>query len=542
MCGVGGAGLARVLVTEPVDESGLALLAQEHEVVRRPGCTPGELLELIPGFEALIVRSATQVTADVLRAGRRLQVVGRAGVGVNNIDVDTATARGIVVVNVPDGNTIAATEHTFAMMLALARRIPDAVASLRAGRWEREAFLGVELRGKTLGIVGLGRIGQEVARRAHAFGMTVCGYDPLLSPERAEEMGIHFLPLADVVRAADVLTVHTPLTEATRGLIGAAELAAMKPGAFVLNCARGGIIDEHALYEALTSGHLGGAGLDVFAHEPAGDNPLVHLPNVVATPHLGASTREAQSTSAELVARYVRAVLAGEPVATAVNLPSLSPHDWEAVRHLVPLGELLGRLYMQGVGGPLGEVDVLSAPLPGRGGEWVMAAVLKGCLADMVDDVVNLVNAQRLAAAHGVRVVFSQSGEAAPASLTLRVRAEGTTRVVAGHALPDGSLRVTNLDGMPIEMAPMPYMLVTRHQDRPGLIGAVGTVLGAAGVNIAAMLVGRRAVRGDAVMVLAVDDPIPPEALDRLRTIPGMARVRAVVLPEALATPPPTAG
>ena len=527
--------MARVLVTEPVDESGLAVLAEEHEVVRRPGCSPAELLELIPGFEALIVRSATQVTADVLRAGRRLQVVGRAGVGVNNIDVETATERGIVVVNVPDGNTMAATEQTFALLLALARRIPDAVASLRAGHWEREAFVGTELRGKTIGIVGLGRIGQEVARRAHAFGMGVCGYDPLLSPERAEEMGIHFLPLREVLRAADVLTVHTPLTESTRGLIGAAEFALMKPEALVLNCARGGIIDERALHEALVAGRIAGAGIDVFAHEPAVDNPLVHLPNVVATPHLGASTREAQSTSAELVARYVRSVLAGEPVATAVNLPGLSPRDWDVVRHLVPLGELLGRLYMQGLGGQLGQVDILSAPLPGRGGEWVTAAVLKGCLADAVDDVVNLVNAQRLAVEHGVKVVFSQSSEVPERSLTLRVHAGAGPRVVAGHALADGSLRVTNLDGMPIEMAPMRYMLVTRHQDRPGLIGAVGTLLGESGVNIAAMLVGRRSVRGDAVMVLAVDDPISPGALERLRTVPGMARVRAVVLPEALA-------
>lgn len=534
----GGAGnggtVARILVTEPVDEAGLALLEQEHEVVRRPGCTREELLQLVPGFEALIVRSATQVDESVLRAGTRLQVVGRAGVGVNNIDVDAATARGIVVVNAPDGNTVAATEHTFALLLALARRIPDAVASLRAGRWEREAFVGLELRGKTMGIIGLGRIGQEVARRAQAFGMAVCGYDPLLSPERAEEMGIRFLPLPRVVAECDVLTVHTPLTPQTRGLIGAAELAAMKPGALVLNCARGGIIDERALLQALESGHLGGAGLDVFEREPAADNPLVHLPNVVATPHLGASTREAQSTSAVEVARHVRAVLAGGPVKTAVNLPGLSERDWEVVRPLVPLGELLGRLYMQGLGGRLGEVEVMAPPLPGRGGDWVTAAVLKGLLAGVVEDVVNLVNAHRVATAHGLRVVFSQAREMGERSLEVRVRVGRTQRAVAGQAGPDGALRVTQLDGMPIDMAPARYMLVTRHQDRPGLIGAVGTALGRAGVNIAAMLVGRRSVRGDAVMVLAVDDPVSPAVLEELRTIPGMGHVRSVELPESL--------
>lgn len=533
--------MARVLVTEPIDESGLAILRAAHEVVLHPGCSAETLLTLIPDFEALVVRSATQVTADVLRAGRRLLVVGRAGVGVNNIDVETATARGIVVVNVPDGNTVAATEQTFALMLALARRLPDAVASLRAGRWEREAFVGTELRGKTIGIVGLGRIGQEVARRAHAFGMSVCGYDPLLSAERAEEMGIRFVSLRDVLTTCDVLTVHVPLIEATRGLIGRAELALMKPSAFVLNCARGGIIDEAALRDALLAGRIAGAGLDVFTHEPASDNPLIGLPGVVATPHLGASTREAQSVSAELVAEYVRAVLAGEPVATAVNLPSLSPRDWEVVKGLVPLGELLGRLYMQGLGGRLGHVEILSAPLPGRGGEWVTAAALKGFLAEAVDDMVNLVNAQHLASEHGVKVVFSQSREIEEHSLTLRVQAGGVQRIVAGQALADGSLRVTNLDGLPIEMAPMRHMLVTRHQDRPGLIGAVGTLLGEAGVNIAAMLVGRRAVRGDAVMVLAVDDPISAAALERLRTVPGMAHVRGVTLPESLCGPAVTA-
>jgi D-3-phosphoglycerate dehydrogenase len=536
----GGRGdVARILVTEPVDEAGLRLLEAEHEVVRRPGCTPEELLALIPEFDALIVRSATQVTAEVLRAARRLQVVGRAGVGVNNIDVETATQRGIVVVNVPDGNTIAATEQTFALLLAVARRLPDAVQSLREGRWEREAFVGTELRGKTMGIVGLGRIGQEVARRAQAFGMSVCAYDPLLTPERAAELGVRSLPLDDVLRAADVLTVHTPLTPETRGMIGARELALLPPGAIVLNCARGGIVDERALYEALTSGHLGGAGLDVFEREPATDNPLVRLPNVVATPHLGASTREAQSVSAIEVAKYVRAVLAGEPVPTAVNLPGLSQRDWEVVRPLVPLGELLGRLYRQGLGGQLGQVEVVTGPLPARGGDWVASAVLKGCLAGLVDDVVNLVNAQRVAAAHGVKVVHSQSTEVPERALTVRVHAGGRTRVVAGHALADGSLRVTNLDGMPIEMAPMRHMLLTRHRDRPGLIGAVGTVLGQAGVNIAAMLVGRQAVRGDAVMVLAVDDPVEPEVLARLRTIPGMEAVRSVVLPDHLLPPEP---
>ncbi len=529
--------VARILVTEPIDEAGLAILEEDHEVVRQTGCTPEDLLRLIPEFDALIVRSATEVTAEVLRAGRRLAVVGRAGVGVNNIDVDAATAQGVVVVNVPDGNTIAATEHTFAVLLALARRIPDAVASLRSGRWDRSAFVGTELRGKTLGVVGLGRIGQEVARRAQAFGMRVCGYDPFLPAERAEAMGIAFGTVDAVVAQSDVLTVHTPLTPQTRGMIGARELAALPRGALVLNCARGGIIDETALFEALSSGHLGGAGMDVFEHEPATENPLVRLPNVVATPHLGASTREAQEASAREVARYVRDVLAGNPVQTAVNLPALSERDWEVVQPLVPLGEVLGRLYVQALDGRLGGVEVLAPDLPGRGGEWVTAAVLKGMLVGTVDDVVNLVNARSLAEGQGVSVTFSQSRDAQPRSLRLRVTSNDGARTVAGHVGGDGGLRVTDLDGLPIDIAPTPAMLFTRHQDRPGIIGRVGTVLGRAGVNIAAMLVGRSAPRGAALMVLSVDDPPTDAALRELRALPDVEQIRAVQLPAALLTP-----
>jgi len=525
-------------VAEPIDEGGLAVLRTEHEVVVRQECSAEELLELVPGFEALIVRSASQVTAEVIAAGRRLQVIGRAGVGVNNIDVDAATARGIVVVNVPDGNTIAATEQTFALLLALARHTPDAVASLRAGHWDRQSFLGTELRGKTLGIIGLGRIGQEVARRAQAFGMAVCGYDPFLPAERAEALGIRFLPVPEVLAAADVLTVHTPLTAQTRGIVGARELAALKPTALVLNCARGGIIDEQALYAALAAGRLGGAALDVFEQEPATDNPLVRLPNVVATPHLGASTREAQSASALEVARYVCAVLAGGPVQTAVNLPALSDREWEAVQPVARLGELLGRLYVQAMAGRLGDVDVLAPELPGRGGEWVTASVLRGLMVGVVDDVVNVVNARAVAAAHGVRVTLSTSQDAVPRSLALRVASGGGAgdglRSVGGHAPPDGILRITDLDGMPIDIAPTRFMLVTRHNDRPGLIGRVGTVLGRAGVNIAAMLVGRRSVRGAAVMVLCVDDAVPAAALQELRAIGDVDSVHSVELPPEL--------
>lgn len=527
--------LARILVNEPIDPAGIELLQKEHEVVRRD-CSPSELLTVIGEFDALIVRSATDVTADVIAAGRRLQVIGRAGVGVNNIDVEAATARGVVVVNVPDGNTIAAAEHTFALMLAQMRHIPAAVARVKAGGWDRHGFVGRELNGKTLGVVGLGRVGQEVSKRALAFGMRVIGYDPYLPAERAEAMGIRFLPFEEVLSGAEILTVHTPLTKQTRGMIGARELGLLRPGAVVINAARGGIIQEAALLEALRSGHLQGAALDVFEEEPPTDNPLVNMPNVVVTPHLGASTREAQILSAVDVARFVGAVLAGEPVPTAVNLPTLSQGDWEQVKRLLPLGEVLGRLYIQALAAPLGEVEITSGELPGRGSEWVTGAVLKGLLTGVVEDVVNLVNAGTVARQNGINVAFTQRREMGATTVQVRVKASGQAHSLTGAVEPDGDLRVTDFDGLPIEMTPTRYMLVTRHQDRPGLIGGLGTMLGKAGVNIASMLVGRASIRGEAVMVLSVDDPVPEATLAELRALPNVEHVRWVELPEALIT------
>ncbi len=525
--------MARVLINEPIDAAGVAILQRDHEVVQHD-YSAEELPSVIGGFDALVVRSATQVTAAVLAAGRRLQVVGRAGVGVNNIDVAAATDRGIVVVNVPDGNTIAAAEHTFALMLALVRHIPAATAKVRAGGWDRHGFMGHELNGKTLGVVGLGRVGQEVSKRAQAFQMRVVGYDPYLPPERAESLGIRFLPFDEVLRSADILTVHTPLTKQTQGLIGARELGMLRPGAMVLNAARGGIIRETDLLDALRTGHLAGAALDVFEEEPPVGNPLLQLPNVVVTPHLGASTEEAQVQCAIDVARYVSSVLAGEPVQTAVNLPALAPGDWDHVQRLLPLAELLSCLYIQAIAAPLGDVEITSAELPGRAAEWVTSAVLKGLLTGLLEDVVNLVNARSLAKQNGISVSFTHIPDMNPLELRLRIRSGAEDHTLTGSVQPDGSLRVTNFDGLPIEMTPSRYMLVTRHHDRPGLIGGVGTLLGQAGVNIAAMLVGRASVRGEAVMVISVDDPVSDQTLTDLRSLPNMGLVRRVELPTAL--------
>jgi D-3-phosphoglycerate dehydrogenase len=512
--------MATVLVVEPLSQAGLDLLAERHELVYRPDCTRADLLLRVATADALIVRSGTQVDAEVFAAGERLRVVGRAGVGVNNIDVDAATRRGVVALNVPDGNTIAACEQTFALMLALARNIPAATASLRAGRWERERFVGVELRGKTLGVVGLGRIGQEVCRRAVAFGMRPVAYDPFVSAEVAEGLGARLAPLAEVIAQADFLTLHTPLTAETRGLIGHRELAAMKRGAILINCARGGLVDEAALEGALREGRLGGAGLDVFTHEPPGEHPLLALPNVVATPHLGASTREAQEVSATLVARYVCDALAGQAVRTAVNLPPLDEPAWAAVRGLLPLAELLGTLFARAVGGPCATIEVRAGgELPGQSGELLLRSVLKGLLAPVVDGPVSLVNAPLIAERRGIATALRVEAGRDPASLEVRFG----ERLMAG-----ASGRITVWDGVPIDIAPAPFMLVTRHRDQPGLIGRVGTLLGEAGVNIAAMHVGRHSPRGEAVMVLTVDEPVPAPVVAALRADPAFGDVRFV--------------
>jgi len=514
--------MARVLVVEPISQAGLDVLAERHEVVYRPECGRAELLHLVGDADALIVRSATQVDAEVLAAGQRLRVVGRAGVGVNNIDVEAATGRGVVALNVPDGNTIAACEQTFALMLALARNLPLAAASLRAGRWERERFVGVELRGKTLGVAGLGRIGQEVCRRAAAFGMRTLAYDPFVTGG-----DVPLAPLDEVIAAADFLTLHVPLTKETRGLIGRRELAAMKAGAFLINCARGGLVDEAALHEALVSGHLAGAALDVFAVEPPGESPLLKLENVVATPHLGASTREAQEVSAVLVARYVCDALEARPVRSAVNLPAVDEAAWAAVRSLLPLGELLGALFVQAVGGPVASVEVRAGgSLTGQAGELLLRSCLRGLLAGVVDEPVSLVNAALIAGRRGVRAALRLEADGDAASVALHVG----EHVMAGSAA-GGALRITAWDGVPIDIAPAPFMVVTRHRDRPGLIGRVGTVLGAAGVNIAAMHVGRRSPRGDAVMVLTVDEPVPAALVAELRAAESFEDVRFVELP-----------
>ncbi len=526
----------RVLVSEHLAEEGLERLRETYQVDYRPEMTQEELLAAIGEYDALVVRSRTQVTREVIGAARKLRIVGRAGVGVNNIDLEAATARGIVVVNVPDGNTIAACEHTLALMLALARNVPAAAQSLAAGRWERQKFTGVELYGKTLGVVGFGRIGSEVARRALAFGMRVVAYDPYASPEQAEKLGVRLAGLEEVLREADFLTIHAPLTPQTRNLIGARELALMKRGARLVNCARGGIVNEQALYEALRSGHLAGAALDVFEQEPPPpDHPLLGLPSVLATPHLGASTVEAQVTCSLEVAEQVARYLAGLPVRNAVNLPAVPEEEWKLVQPLLPLAEILGRVLVQALPGPLAEVEVgVRGPLEGRAADLVANAALAGILSGVVDDPVNPVNAPVLARQKGIqsRVTRRRDGDAS----IVEIRAGDRERVrsIAGYLTTLGQPRIAEIDGLPLDIAPAPHMLLDFHEDRPGIIGRIGTILGDHGINIASMFVGRHQVGGKAVLVLTVDDPVPPEVLEELRRIPAVKQLRSIVLPPHL--------
>lgn len=528
----------KVLVSESLAEEGLQRLRETCEVDYHEKMTAEDLLAAIGAYDALVVRSATQVTPQVIEAGRNLKIIGRAGVGVNNIDMDAATARGIVVVNVPDGNTIAACEQTLALMLALARNLPQAAASLAAGRWERNKFTGVELYGKTLGVVGLGRIGTEVSTRAQSFGMRVVAFDPFASPEQAAKVGIRLAGLEEVLKVADFLTVHAPLTAQTRNLIGARELAMMKADARIVNCARGGIVSEQALGEALARGHLAGAALDVFEKEPPPpDHPLLKVPNLIATPHLGASTVEAQITCAIEVAEQVARHLSGLPVRNAVNLPAVSEQEWEELQPLLPLAEILGRIFTQALPGPLQVIEVhVHGPVDARGADIVANTALAGILAAVVEGPVNQINAPFLAKQKGIglKVVRGRNGAGTPASLEIRAGSSGDMRSIAGHLSPLGRPRITEIDGLPLDMAPAPGMLLDFHQDRPGIIGRVGTILGGHHINIAAMYVGRRDAGGDAVMVLAVDDEVPDAVLVELRQVPGVHEFRSVVLPRPL--------
>ncbi|MHB0869618.1 MAG: phosphoglycerate dehydrogenase [Chloroflexota bacterium] len=522
----------RVLVSDPVANDGVDYLRQYAEVDLKTGLKPEELIRIIPGYDALVVRSETKVTAEVIEAGTGLQVIGRAGVGIDNIDVAAATRRGIVVVNAPTGNNIAAAEHTIGMMLAVARNIPQAYLSLRAGNWQRSKFMGVELRDKLLGVAGLGKIGTEVARRAQGLEMQVIAYDPYLSAEHAKRLGIEAVTLDELLRRADFVTIHVPLTPQTRGLIGAEQLRRMKPTARLINCARGGVVDEAALLEALDSGIIAGAALDVFAHEPLpADSPLLRSDKVVVTPHLAGSTVEAQVGVALDVAEQIAAVLRGQSARYAVNAPVILPETMSVLGPYLELAGKLGSLVTQLSEGQLRSIEVTYA---GEISEMetapLKAMVIKGLLQPVLAEEINLVNAPVIAKSRGLNVVERKTGQVNNYSnlITIRLDTDRSSHVVAGTAML-GEPHLVRVDKYWVDVVLAGgTMLFSYHRDRPGMIGHVGTVLGKASVNISFMSVGRLAPKGESLMVIGVDDPVGPALVEKLLAVPDIHAIQAV--------------
>lgn len=532
--------MVRILVVEPVAQPGIDLLSEAHETEVRLGLGRDEVLALLAqdgGWDALIVRSQTRVDAELLAAAApRLGVVGVASVGIDRIDVEAATRAGVMIVNAPTGNTVAAAEHTMALMLALLRQVPDANASVRAGEWERARYTGHELRGRTLGIVGLGKIGKAVARRAAGFEMRVITHDPFLTEEQAAESGARLVGLTELLHRSDVISVHTPLTPQTRNLLGRAQLEATKPGAFVLNVARGGIVDESALADALASGHLAGAAVDVFSAEPmTPDNPLRSAPNLVLTPHLGASTTEAQDRVGIEMAEQVVLALSGVTPPYAVNAPSVAPDVAPRLRPYVELGRRLAILARQLAPTAF---DGLSLTYAGEiaAGECapIRTAALAGLLEAVTEQRVNAVNADLVALERGLTVRETRTASSEPwASLvSLAVGpADGEPVVALAGSTAHGRPHLAEVDGFAIDAELSGSMLVTRHADRPGVVGAVGTLLAEAGINISSLELSRLSEHGEAMMFVSVDDPLDASVLERVRAVDGISDARVVELP-----------
>ncbi len=522
----------KVLVSDPISEQGIEILSKEVDVDIATGLEPSELIKRIGDYEALIVRSETQVTKDVINAGKKLKIIGRAGVGVDNIDVNAATERGIIVVNAPEGNTISAAEHTIAMMMALSRNIPQANASLKGKKWDRKKFMGVEVRDKVLGVIGLGRIGAEVARRAAGMEMKILAYDPFISPERAKELGVELTTVEGIVKRADYITVHTPLTKETKNLIDSREFAIMRKGARLINCARGGIINEEALAKAVRDGIVSGAAIDVFTKEPPFDSPLLELDSVIVTPHLGASTEEAQINVAVTVAEQVINALKGLPVKNAINMPYVKPDVMQILEPYLPLAEKLGKLCTQLMGSNYEKIEVsYCGEIADQNVAPLTLAVLKGLLEPVLGPGVNYVNAPSIAKERKIKVVESKSEtvDGYPSQISVRLSKKGDEKLVNGTILGKEP-RIIKIDTYRIDVVPTGYMIVAKHEDRPNIIGPCCVILGRNKINIAGMQVGRIAIGSEAIMVINIDSDVSDGILDEIKSIDGIIDAKRVVL------------
>ena len=525
-----------VVVADQISADGLAPLADDprFSLVHRPGLKGDALAQAIADADAVLVRSATKITRDSLARADRLKVIGRAGVGVDTIDVEAATERGIAVLTAPSGNTTSAAELTMALILSLVRRIPAADRSMKLGEWDRKSFSGSELRGKTLGLVGAGRVGSEVARRAKAFGVRVVAYDPYLTPERARSVDVELASLDDVLRTSDILSLHVPLTDATAGLVSAEKLALTRKGVYIVNVARGGVLDEEALERALTEGHVAGAALDVFEVEPLpADHPLRKLENVVLTPHLGASTAEAQHSVAVEIAEAVRAALVEGDLSRAVNAPAIGGAEMQRLRPLLGLVERLGVLGVALADGAVAGVELrYSGAIENALGPLAAASMIGVLTPALGRATINLVNALHVAQRRGIAVerVRTDARRGFVEHVELRLRTPSGSVRVAGALLGEGHPRITSIDDYQVDVLPQGTLVVLRNRDVPGVIGRVGTILGNASLNIAEYHQARQKVGGDALAAVSVDGKLAPPVLDALRAIPEVTAVRQAQL------------
>ena len=522
----------KIVVADKISERGIEILRDTNWIVATPA--PAALASELADAEGLIVRSTTKVNSELLEKAALLRVVGRAGVGVDNVDVDAATNRGVLVMNTPGGNSVSVAEHTIALMLALARSVPQFNAAIHAGRWDKSSAMGTEVRGKTLGLVGLGRIGSEVARRATALEMKIVAHDPYVNPDVARELDVELLPLPALLAQSDYISLHTSLSAATENMINAATLAQMKRGARIINCARGELIDEAALAQAIRSGHIAGAALDTFAHEPPADSPLVAMPNVIATPHIAGSTSEAQEEVGIQIALQVRDFLAEGVIRNSVNLPSLSGDQYKRVRPYLELAERLGSLVAQAFDGRTERVRIRYAGEASEVGARVLGnAVLVGVLNRVLAQQVNIVNATSAAAARGIAVEESTRRRERGFPNTIEVTISGAHELSAeGTVLADTGPRILRFDGIDLEAPLAGTLLLTRNRDVPGVIGHIGTALGSMGINIATFALGRRAPTRDAeaVALVRLDGEVPDSVAVRIRELPSITAARIIRL------------
>ncbi len=521
----------KVLAADGISPKGIELLQQDFDVVVKDKLPAEELLEIIPEFDALLVRSASKVTAEVIEKAAKLKIIGRAGVGVDNIDIPAATAKGIIVINSPGGNTIAATEHTMAMMLSMARNIPIANETTQKGEWNRKKYVGVELKGKTLGVIGMGRIGSGVAKRALAFDMDVIAYDPYINEERAHDLGVTVGTLDDVVSKADFITVHMPLTPDTKNMISMEQMKKMKQGVRLVNCARGGIINEEDLAQAVKDGIVAGAAIDVFTSEPLpADHPLLGVPGIVVTPHLGASTVEAQIGVSIDVAEGVKAALHGEPVATAVNMAPVSPQVMKVISPYLTLAERLGCTLCSLAEGPIKNVEVTyTGEITEVNTKLLTTAVIKGMLNPVMEKEVNYVNAPGFAKERNIKIkeIKSKESEDFANLITVRIQAGGKEFSVQGTLFGNEG-RIVRINRFRVDVDPHARILICPHINRPGVIGVVGSLMGEAGINISGMQVGKTDVEGTNLMVLSIDDDIPADVLAKVKAIDGIFDAKLV--------------